>query len=96
MTYADHADRQEPRASRPVATWLLMLLAVVVVFLLPDWAGSGTPRPTWIFAVPILLGLTGAAIALEGRHPWWAVASALWGFVLLQVLVVTITLISGP
>ncbi|MBG6192067.1 hypothetical protein IWX64_003036 [Arthrobacter sp. CAN_A212] len=96
MTYADHADHQEPRATRPVATWVLMLLAFAVVFFLPDWAGSGTPRPIWVFTIPILLGLTGAAFALRTRHPWWAATSALWGFVLIQVLVVTITLISGP
>lgn len=96
MTFADHADHQAPRAARPITTWVLMLLAAVVVFLLPDWAGTGVPRPIWVFAIPILLGLTGAAFALKGRHPWWAAASALWGFVLIQVLVVTITLISGP
>ncbi|GAA1116514.1 hypothetical protein [Arthrobacter flavus] len=96
MTYADHADHQEPRATRPVATWVLMLLAIAVVFLLPDWTGSGTRRPIWVFAIPILLGLIGAGFALRTKHPWWAAASALWGFVLIQVLVVTITLISGP
>ena len=66
------------------------------VLLLPDWAGSGTPRPIWVFAIPVLLGLTGAAFALKDKHPWWAAASALWGFILIQILVVTITLLSGP
>ncbi|BBE23727.1 hypothetical protein MN0502_26100 [Arthrobacter sp. MN05-02] len=96
MTFADHADDPAPRATRPIATWVLMLLAAVVVLILPDWAGTGSPRPTWVFAIPILLGLAGAALALRGRHPWWAAASALWGVVLIQVLVVIITLISGP
>lgn len=96
MSFADHADHPSPRAARPVATWVLMLLAAVVVLLLPDWAGTGALRPIWVFAIPILFGLTGAALALKNRHPWWAAASALWGFVLIQVLVVTITLISGP
>lgn len=73
-----------------------MLGALIVVVLLPDWTGTGNPRPIWLFAVPVLLGLIGAGIALKDRHPWWAALSALWGFILIQVLVVTITLISGP
>jgi hypothetical protein len=73
-----------------------MLVAVIVVLLLPDWGESGSPRPIWVFAVPVLLGLIGAVLALRSRHPWWAAASALWGFVLIQVLIVVITVISGP
>lgn len=73
-----------------------MLGALIVVVLLPDWTGTGNPRSIWLFAVPVLLGLIGAGIALKDRHPWWAALSALWGFILIQVLVVTITLISGP
>ncbi|MHA7142647.1 hypothetical protein ACX80T_14040 [Arthrobacter sp. Sr33] len=96
MSSADHADYQAPRTAKPVFTWALMLLAVIVVLLFPDWTGSGATRPIWVFAVPVVLGLIGGALALRARHPWWAVASALWGFVLIQVLVVVITLISGP
>lgn len=96
MSSADHAEHQAPRPARPVSTWVLMLLAVIVVLLVPDWTGSGAPRPIWVFAVPVVLGLIGAALALRSRHPWWVVVSTLWGFVLLQVLVGVITLISGP
>lgn len=96
MTLTDHADHEAPRAARPVTTWVFMLLAVTTIFLLPDWAGTGAPRPVWAFAIPVLLGLTGAAFALKDEHPWWAAASAIWGFVLIQILVVTTTLISGP
>lgn len=96
MTHADHAGHQEPRTTRPMTTWVLMLLTTAVVLLLPDWSGGGVPRPIWVFAIPILLGLTGAGFALKGGHPWWAATSALWGFVFIQVLVVTITFISGP
>lgn len=96
MSSADHADHQAPRTTKPVFTWVLMLLAVIVVLLFPDWTGSGAPRPIWVFAVPVVLGLIGAVLALRARHPWWAVVSALWGFVLIQALVVVITLISGP
>ncbi len=96
MSSADHADHQAPRTDKPISTWVLMLVAVIVVLLLPDWGGSGSPRPIWVFAVPVLLGLIGAVLALRSRHPWWAAASALWGFVLIQVLIVVITVISGP
>jgi hypothetical protein len=96
ITFADHDDHQVPGVTRPITTWALMLLAAVVAFLLPDWAGTGAPRPIGASAIPILLGLTGAALALRTGHPWWAVASALWGFSLIQILVVTITLINGP
>lgn len=96
MTSSDHADHQAPRDTRPIATWVLMLLAVIATLLLPDWAATGDSRPIWVLALPILLGLIGAALALRNRHPWWAAGSALWGFALIQILIVSITLISGP
>lgn len=83
-------------AHRPIATWTSMLLALVVVLLLPDWTGSGSNRPVWLFLVPVSLGLLGAGFAVYTRNFWWALASALWGFVLIQGLVVAMTLISGP
>jgi hypothetical protein len=33
---------------------------------------------------------------VRGRHAWWALASALWGFALIQLLIVVVTLVSGP
>ena len=81
---------------RPTATWVLMLLALVFVLLIPDWTGSGRSRPVWLFLTPIFLGLLGAAFAVHTRHFWWAFASALWGLVLIQGLVIVVTLISGP
>ncbi|OUM44742.1 hypothetical protein CI784_03320 [Arthrobacter agilis] len=74
----------------------MMLLALITVLFLPDWTRSGDLRPIWVFALPCVLGLVGAVLALRSGHPWWAAASALWGFVLIQVLVIAITLISGP
>lgn len=96
MPPADPADRPAPRAAAPVVTWAMMFLAMIVVVLLPDRAGSGDPRPIWALATPALLGLVGAVFALRGRHPWWAAISALWGLFLIQVLIVVATLISGP
>ncbi len=82
--------------NKPVATWVLMILALVVILVIPDWTGSGGNRPIWIFAIPVVLGLIGAGFALYSKHIWWAVASAVWGFVLVQGLVVVVTLIVGP
>lgn len=73
-----------------------MLLALIVVLLLPDWTGSGGNRPVWLLLIPIVLGLLGAAFAVYTRNFWWALASALWGFGLVQGLIVAITLVSGP
>lgn len=92
---------ETPRSVRgsargPIATWASMLLALVVVLLMPDWTGSGGNRAVWLFLIPIFLGLLGSAFAVYTRHLWWALASALWGLVLIQGLVVAITLISGP
>lgn len=77
-------------------TWVLMGLALGAVLLLPDWTGSGTNRPLWLLALPPVLGLAGAAFALYTRHFGWAVLSAVWGFALIQGLVMVVTLISGP
>lgn len=82
--------------SRPVTTWVLMSLAAIIVLLLPDWTGSGAIRPLWLFSVPVLLGIVGAVFALKNRRPWWAALSALWGFLLIQALIIATTLISGP
>lgn len=82
--------------SRPVTTWVLMSLAAIIVLLLPDWTGSGVVRSLWLFSVPVLLGIVGAVFALKNRRPWWAALSALWGFLLIQALIIATTLISGP
>lgn len=74
----------------------LMVLALVVGLLLPDWFDTGTARPVWLLAAPIVLGLVGAVIAIRGGRPLWAAASALWGFLVLQGIIVLTTLIGGP
>lgn len=56
-----------------------MSLAAVVALLLPDWTGSGVLRPIWLFNVPVLLGIVGAAFVLKNGHPWWVVAATLLG-----------------
>jgi len=73
-----------------------MVIAAVVVLLMPDWTGTGIARPLWLFALPIALGIVGAVVALRTRHPGWALTSAIWGFALIQIVVVVITLVSGP
>jgi len=94
-TYKTSAESARP-GRRPIVTWALMVLALAVVALMPDWTDSGTNRPLWLFAIPVVLGLVGAAFAVHARHLWWAAASALWGFALIQILVVVVTLVSGP
>jgi prepilin signal peptidase PulO-like enzyme (type II secretory pathway) len=96
MAHPDTRSGIASMADGPGATWAFMVAALVAVFLLPDWAGTGVPRPLWVFAMPVLLGLIGAGIALKAMHPWWAVLSAVWGFALVQVLIWIITLLSGP
>lgn len=81
---------------RPIVTWASMLLALVVVLLMPDWTGAGGNRPVWLFLIPIFLGLLGAVFAVYTRNLWWALTSAVWGFVLIQGMVVVIMLVSGP
>ncbi|WP_104177252.1 hypothetical protein [Cryobacterium sp. Y50] len=96
MTAIKATDDMAHPNHRPIATWAFMLLALVVVLLMPDWSGSGTNRPLWLFGIPVVLGLVGAGFAVRARHGWWALASALWGFALIQILIVVVTLVSGP
>jgi len=96
MTTIKEAAQPARAHHRPVITWALMALALGVVLFIPDWAGSETNRPLWLFAIPIVLGIAGAGFALRARRVWWALASALWGFALIQLLIVVVTLVGGP
>ncbi|THJ66486.1 hypothetical protein E8P82_08485 [Arthrobacter echini] len=96
MSHINETSGSTPQARRPVITWAFMVAALIIVLLLPDWAGTGNNRPIWIFALPPLLGIIGAGFAIRGEHPWWAVASALWGFFVIQAIIVGVTLIGGP
>ncbi|SDM96336.1 hypothetical protein SAMN05216368_10380 [Cryobacterium flavum] len=96
MSTAQTSGRNSNETNRPVATWWLMVLALIVVALIPDWTESGANRPLWLFVVPIVLGLGGAVFAVRTRHFWWAIVSAVWGFALIQCLILVVTLASGP
>ncbi|WP_411733616.1 hypothetical protein [Paeniglutamicibacter sp.] len=85
-----------PRGRKPVATWTLMLLAVAVTLLLPDWTGTGALLPAWFMAAPMLLGLVGAWLAFRFGRLGWAMASGILGLVLVPGLLQTIVLVSGP
>lgn len=90
---------QQPEPSggkRPMATWILMLLALVITLLLPDWNGTGALLPAWFMVVPVLLGLVGAWLAHRAGRLGWAIASGVLGLVLVPGLLQTITLVSGP
>lgn len=73
-----------------------MTAALVVTLLLPDWSGSGSPRSLWVVALPPVLGLAGAGLAVKAGYLWWAGTSAVWGLLLVYGLFILITLISGP
>ncbi|MHA7268962.1 hypothetical protein [Arthrobacter sp. HLT1-20] len=96
MTSINQPTDSTSPTGKPIVTWAFMALATVVVLLMPDWSGSGSTRPLWLFLVPIALGIAGAAFALRSRHIWWAMISGLWGFALIQGLVLLVTLVSGP
>lgn len=96
MTSTNQPTGSTNPTGKPIVTWVFMALALVVVLFMPDWTGSGSNRPLWLFLVPIALGIAGAAFALRSRHLWWTLFSALWGFALVQGLVLVVTLISGP
>ncbi|TFD11452.1 hypothetical protein E3T35_09575 [Cryobacterium sp. TMT1-2-2] len=96
MSTAQTSGRNSNETNRPVVTWSLMVLALIVVALIPDWTESGANRPLWLFVVPIVLGLSGAVFAVRNRHFWWAFVSAVWGFALIQCLILVVTLVSGP
>ncbi|MFL4473945.1 hypothetical protein ACIPVK_08105 [Paeniglutamicibacter sp. MACA_103] len=85
-----------PRGRKPVVTWTLMLLAVAITLLLPDWSGTGALLPAWFMAAPMILGLVGAWLAWRAGSMGWAIASGLLGLVLVPGLLQTVTLVSGP
>ena len=85
-----------PTLRRPVATWVLMALSLINTLLLLDWTGTGVPKPLWFMVLPSLLGFAGTGFALRARRGGWALASGVWGVMMVPTLVVAVTLISGP
>lgn len=85
--------RQRPY---PVATVVLMGLSLVFGLSLLDWTGSGTAKPIWMFALPILCGAAGSLLALRKGSYAWATASAVLGLSLLPVIIVFTTVFAGP
>ncbi|MFJ6418836.1 hypothetical protein [Paeniglutamicibacter sp. NPDC091659] len=84
------------QAGRPIATWVLMAVALAATLLMPDWSGSGIPRSPWLLAAPAVLGLAGALLAARNNRPGWMVASGIWGVALVPGLITVVTLVSGP
>ncbi|GAA1498495.1 hypothetical protein [Paeniglutamicibacter kerguelensis] len=84
------------KSKQPVATWTLMAAALAITLLLPDWAGSGSPRSPWLLASPAVLGLAGAFLAARQDSPGWMVASGVWGIALIPALIFIVTLVGGP
>lgn len=93
----DERVQEGPASSRrPLGTWIFMFLAVVATVVQPEEMRPEGPWPVWLIGLPVVLGIVGAVLAIRGRHFWWGVISAAWGFILIQALVIVVTLISGP
>lgn len=97
----DYPGWSRPRepVGRPVPTWALLAAAVVATGFIPlvPAAGSVTsPLPLTFLLLPVLLGWIGAVFAVRSRHYWWAGIAFVWGFLLVQALIVVTTLIGGP
>lgn len=80
----------------PFATAVLMLLALAITLLVPDWSGMGALLQPVFMLVPIILGGIGSWIASRNGFLGWAIASGVWGAALIPALITLTTLIFGP
>lgn len=80
------------RTVRPTATWVCMVLALIMTLTLPTVANFLEARVVldgsagwalYLSCVPILLGLLGMVFALVQGRNVWAALSGLWGFVII-------------
>ncbi len=73
-----------------------MLLAPLSLLVLPALAAKIRLIPVRFWGASIVLGLLESFFAIRGRHPVWAVVSAVWGFVAILVVFTLGTLFLGP
>lgn len=87
---------EKQSGSFPIATAVLMLVALSITLLVPDWNGTGALLPPVFMLVPIILGGIGAWIASRNGFLGWAIASGVWGAALVPALLTLTTVFFGP
>lgn len=69
-----------------------MIMAVLIVFLVPDWRDPENPWPRWFYVAPLAFGVLGALFALLDKRRRLAWGSAGLGLVLFVGLISVIAL----
>ncbi|KAA9395155.1 hypothetical protein FCK90_01715 [Kocuria coralli] len=89
--------RRPPRDPdrKPWETYACMVMAVVIVFLLPDWRDPENPWPAWFRVAPLAFGVLGALFALLDKRRRLAAISAGTGAVLFVGLLLALALLRG-
>lgn len=89
--------RRPPRDPnrKPWEVYACMVMAVLIVFLVPDWRDPQNPWPAWFYVAPLAFGVLGALFALLDKKRRLAWASACLGLVLFVGLISVIAL-TGP
>lgn len=87
---------EKQTGSFPIATAVLMLAALAITLLVPDWNGTGALLTPAFMLVPVVLGEIGAWNASRNGFLGWAIASGLWGVTLVPALLTLTTVFFGP
>lgn len=80
------------RLAPPIATWVCMLLALIMTIVLIPVSdavvarvGTRTSWPSFFVCLPVILGVVGMGFAAFRRRYVWAAISAAWGVVSILV-----------
>lgn len=86
--------RRPPRDPnrKPWETYACMVMALMIVFLVPDWRDPENPWPAWFYVAPLAFGGLGALFALLDKRRRLALSSFGFGLVLFVGLVSVIAL----
>lgn len=97
MTSSSAEIKNEQQNGRfPIATAVLMLVALAIALLVPDWSGTGALLPPVFMLVPIIFGGIGSWVASRNGFLGWAIASGVWGAALVPALWTLINIFFGP
>lgn len=75
---------------------IMLGLVVVSMLALVDWKNTGVAKPFWMFFLPMAFGVAGSVVAVSKKAYGWALISAIFGIVAIQIMNVVITLLQGP